>query len=124
MTIVTQQIQVGEMTDGNCVVITVQGKLDRKDYEAFVPEIESVIEEHGDIRILFQMIDFHGWSIGAAWEDVKFGLHHFNDVDRIAFVGDKQWEHGLALFCKPFTLAKIRYFDEADLEQARQWLGE
>lgn len=124
MTIATKQMHIGETINGNCVDVTVRGKLEKRDYEAFVPEIESVIEEHGEIRILFQMIDFHGWSIGAAWEDVKFGMHHFNDVDRIAMVGDKKWEHGLAILCKPFTLAKVRYFDETDLEQARQWLAE
>ena len=26
-------------------------------------------------------------------------------------IGDKKWESGMAGFCKPFTGAKIRYFD-------------
>jgi hypothetical protein len=39
-------------------------------------------------------------------------------------VGDKKWEHGMAMFCKPFTTATIKYFDRADSTQARQWLGE
>jgi hypothetical protein len=30
----------------------------------------------------------------------------------------------MVTFCKPFTKAEIRYFDMAQLEDARQWLGE
>jgi hypothetical protein len=39
-------------------------------------------------------------------------------------VGDKKWEHGMAMFCKPFTKATIQYFDHADAAKARKWLDE
>jgi hypothetical protein len=68
------------------------------------------------------MIDFHGWNTGALWEDIKFGLKHFMDIERIAMVGDKKWEKGMSAFCKPFTTAKIRYFDPSQVEEARTWL--
>lgn len=58
------------------------------------------------------MREFHGWSMGALWEDIKFDLHHFADIERLALIGDKKWEVGMAVFCKPFTTAKIRYFEE------------
>jgi hypothetical protein len=28
------------------------------------------------------------------------------------------------MFCKPFTRATVRYFDRADGDEARNWLGE
>jgi hypothetical protein len=28
----------------------------------------------------------------------------------------------MAAFCKPFTAAEVRYFDHADLEEARAWI--
>ncbi len=31
---------------------------------------ERLIGEHGKIRILLEMHDFHGWEAGALWEDV------------------------------------------------------
>jgi hypothetical protein len=37
-------------------------------------------------------------------------------------VGEKKWQHGMAIFCKPFTTATIRYFDHTAIEQARAWL--
>ena len=32
--------------------------------------------------------------------------------------------HAMAVFCKPFTKATIRYFDHTDAAVAREWLGE
>ena len=37
-------------------------------------------------------------------------------------VGDSKWEAGMAAFCKPFTKAKIQYFDAARLDEAAEWI--
>jgi len=108
----------------NLIEVKVSGKLVKEDYETFVPEFERLIKRFGKIRILFEMTDFHGWSVAAMWEDMKFDLKHFKDIDRLAMVGDKKWEKGMSVFCKPFTTATIRYFDQADRSQALQWLAE
>ena len=70
------------------------------------------------------MTDFHGWDVSALWADTKFALKHFSDIERLAMVGDKKWEHGMATFCKPFTKATVRYFDHTDAAEARSWLAE
>ena len=74
--------------------------------------------------MLFDMTDLHGWTAGALWEETKFAMHHFRDIDRLAMVGDKKWQEGMATFCKPFTKATIRYFDHGDAAEARKWLSE
>jgi len=104
--------------------ITVGGKLRKEDYEEFGVLVEELIERYGKLRVLFIMDDFHGWSVGALWEDIKFDTQHFNDIERLALVGDRKWEKGMAVFCKPFTTAQVRYFDRAQLEDARAWLDE
>jgi hypothetical protein len=101
--------------------IRVDGKLTAKDYEDFVPQIEGLLKKER-IRILVELVDFHGWSSGALWEDTKFAAGHFNDIDRIAIIGNKDWEKGMAVFCRPFTRAKIRYFDSAEIENAKNWI--
>ena len=70
------------------------------------------------------MAGFDGWDAGAAWEDLKFGVKHFDDIDRMGMVGQKKWPHALAIFFKPFTKAKARYFDETESAQARKWFDE
>lgn len=38
------------------------GKLTKDAYERFVPKTEEKIREHGKIRVMFVMHDFHGWT--------------------------------------------------------------
>ncbi len=108
----------------NIIDATVTGKLDRDDYKKFIPEVEHAIKEHGKLRMLCILKDFHGWTAGALWEDMKFDVKHFADFERVAFIGDKKWEQGMAAFCKPFTSAAIRYFDCSEADAARKWVHE
>ena len=117
-------IQLNEGNGGKILVVHVSGKLAKADYEHFIPEVERLVSQHGKLRILFVMNDFHGWDLGALWEDIKFDIKHFADIERLAMVGEKKWQHGMAKFCSPFTKAIIRYFDHTDAAEARKWLGE
>ena len=115
-------VNLHEEASGHVLAINLTGKLDKEDYEHFIPEVERLIQEHGKLRMLVRMHDFHGWTAGALWEDLKFDMKHLRDIERIAMVGDKAWEHGMAVFCKPFTGATIRYFDQSEADQALAWL--
>ena len=66
----------------------------------------------------------HGWDAKALWDDIKFSTTHCTKIKRIALVGDKTWEQWMDQVCKPFTMATIQYFDAADIEKTRAWLGE
>jgi len=70
------------------------------------------------------MREFHGWSLAALWEDIKFDLKHFKDIERLAMVGERKWEKWMATFCRPFTSSEIRYFDQSEADQAQQWICE
>ncbi len=117
-------IQLNEEHGGKILVVHVSGKVVKADYEHFVPQFERLVREHGKLLLLFDMTGFHGWDIGALWEDIKFDAKHFADIERLAIVGEKKWQHGMATFCKPFTTAKIQYFDHADAAEALKWLSE
>jgi hypothetical protein len=116
-------IQLKEENGGKILVVHVSGTLVKADYEYFVPEFDRFIEQHDQLRVLFDMTDFHGWEASTLWEEIKFGLEHA-DIDRLAMVGENKWEHIMATLSKPFTKAAIRYFDHANATEARQWLGE
>ena len=115
-------IELKEEENGKLLNVHVSGKLTATDYEHFVPEFDRLVDEHGKLRVLFDMTDFHGWDVGALWADTKFGVKHFSDIERIAMVGETKWQHGMATFCKPFTKAKVQYFDHAKATEARSWL--
>jgi hypothetical protein len=53
---------------------------------------------------------------------LKFDFKHWKDIERLAIVGESKWEAGMAVFCKPFTTAKIQYFDHSKLAEAKSWI--
>jgi len=117
-------VHLSEDAGGKVLMADLTGKLTTQDYEHFIPEFERLIQQHGKIRMLARMHDFHGWSLGALWQDVKFGIRHFAHIERLAFVGDRKWEAAVAALCKPFTRATVHYFDESRADEAAVWIHE
>ena len=108
--------------DNHVVTIHATGKLTKQDYQHFTRIVDQLIKEHGHIRIVFEMKAFHGWKPQANWENTKLNVRHFCHVERLAMVGNKQWERGMRLFCRPFTTAQVRYFDESEAGKAQTWI--
>jgi len=118
------EIQVDPTPVGTIVTLKFREKLDKEDYETFVPMIESQMKNGSSIRLLAELHDFEGWTAGALWEDTKFAAKHFNDIERLAVVGESRWQKGVTVFVKPFTSADVRYFDMQEIDRARKWIRE
>ncbi|MCL1083100.1 MULTISPECIES: STAS/SEC14 domain-containing protein [Shewanella] len=111
--------------DANIIAVRASGQLTDADYQNFLPQLETQIKRLGKISLLFEFDNFSGWDLDAAIDDVKFGMKHLSDFDRIAMVGDKSWEHWMALIAKPFLISsEVRYFNRENLQQAWDWLRE
>jgi hypothetical protein len=117
-------IEISEQREGRVLIVNVSGKLTKGDYDRFVPEFERLVGVHGRIRVLFDMRDFHGWSAGALWEDIKFDFKHHKHIERLAIIGETKWQKGMANVCGPFTSAEIRYFSHSQYDDALNWLGQ
>jgi hypothetical protein len=104
--------------------VRVTGKVTRKDYEGFVPIMEQRIKEQGKLRILVIKHELQGWDAGALWEDLKFDLRHFNDIERLAIIGGAGWQRGVVAFYQTFITSRIRYFNQNEVDKAREWLQE
>jgi len=111
-----------ETPDQNIIEVELSGKITKEDYERFAPELERLIRQYGKIRVMVIMRDFHGWRMGALWQDIKFDLQHFKQFEKIAFVGEKKWQEWMSNICLPFTTGEIRYFRRDRLNEARAWL--
>jgi len=117
-------LELKEEAEGKVLVVHLSGKIARSDYVHLGPEVNRLIEKHGKVRVLMDMKDFHGWTLGALWQDVKFDMKHYKDIERVAMVGEKSWEKWMAKVCRPFTTAEVRYFDQSQAEQAKAWIME
>jgi hypothetical protein len=115
--------EVREEAGGKILAVKLSGKLTAADYQKFGGEVDRLIKQQGKIRILCEMHDFHGWELSALWADIKFDFKHFGDIEKLALVGESKWQQGMATFCKPFTSAKIQYFDHTKAAEAMAWVG-
>lgn len=115
-------LEIVKHAEEKLLEVKVSGKLSSEDYELLEPGVDLLIEQSGKIKILFTMHDFHGWEVGAVWEDIKFATKHCRDIERIAMVGENTWEKWMATICKPFTMSSIKYFESGQENAAREWL--
>jgi len=110
--------------ENNIVAFRATGKLTHADYQAFLPELEQLMGDKGHLSVLFELRDFRGWDLAAAWDDFRFMNEHNNDFERIAVVGSNRLEHWMTAISAPFLSGEIRFFDEDQLGDAWDWLRE
>ena len=105
--------------------LKLSGKLLHEDYQQFIPKLEALIGEHGSIRCLIEMSEFHGFEPRALWDELKFDTTHASKIERCAVVGNRAWERWTTNLSKPlFFRAQLRYFDASELEEAWDWIYE
>jgi hypothetical protein len=117
-------IEVLPSRSDHVLAFRLSGKLHDEDYKTFVPKVDAAIASEGKARVLAEFHDFHGWDAKALWDDIKFSTTHCTKIERIALVGEKKWEAWMAKVCKPFTMAKIKYFNAGDVDAAWTWVSE
>ena len=116
-----EQIETGSP---RVLAFKLSGKLHDEDYRTFTPVVDAAVAAEGKVRMLAQFENFHGADLHAAWDDLKFGIKHYKDFERLAVVGDTKWEEWMARFSRPFTRAAVKYFDVSEAEAAWAWVRE
>jgi hypothetical protein len=117
-------VTIDEIEGTNILEFAINGKISAEEFDAIVKKAESMISKHGKIRVLEQIIAFGGMPIAKYWEDIRFGFRHLKDVTKAAIVTDKKW---IETISKPITglyPGEVRFFELAELDQARVWLRE
>jgi hypothetical protein len=110
---------------GNAVGVQAKGQITRNDYEnVLVPEVESAIKRHGKVRLYYQIgPEFTGIDPGAAFQDLKVGMEHFSQWERVAVVTDVDWiRHSVRAFGFLMPI-KMETFSIAEAEKAREWIS-
>lgn len=104
------------------VEVTVSSKLTKEAYQAIIQSAKASINKNGKIRVLLLTLGFNGWNAGAQWGDIECEIDVLSHTERLAIVGETKWETQSFSFCRPFTAAQIQYFEQRDLEKAREWI--
>lgn len=97
-------------------------KFTHADYQQLQTRFEALLKQAGKLNVLFVMANLHGMDAAVIWDDIKFDLKHFSDLERLAMVGDQKWEKALSVVSQAFTTAKVRFFEPAEIHEARAWV--
>jgi hypothetical protein len=99
-------------------------ELDDQGRQAWTSAVDTAVADVGKVRLLFRFGDFEGGDPFAVVDDFHSGMKHCSHIERIAMIGDREWEEWMGRLARPFTKALIRYFNAAKTEEAWAWLGE
>jgi len=123
-------LQLLDLTQKNIIATKANDLLGIKDYQKIHPLIHNIINAGKKVRWYFEMDDCsHSNTIGF-WEDalpeVNYGemnFTHSDDIEKVAIVGNKKWEKWMRSIMKPFSKARVKYFDLDDRQTAFEWIA-
>ena len=93
------------------------------DFSDLAPQVESIMKQQGQIRLLIDASRLQGWeNITALEKHAGFVKAHQQKVERIAVIAPHDWQHWLVGAVKVFLHPDVRVFDKGDEREALQWL--
>ncbi len=111
-----------EAISANAVKITAPEKLKADDFLQIAPQIDSLISQHGQIRLLIDASEFTGWENITAFENhAGFVKSHQQKVERIAVIVGHEWQHWLVGAVRMFVHPKVRGYEKSREGEALQW---
>ena len=117
-------LSIGIERTGNDFFLTLKavGKLSHEDYNTITPMIDSALGavKHPRVNVLIDGTELEGWELRAAWDDLKLGLKHGNEFEKIAIHGNKNWQELAAKIGAWFISGEVQYFEKRD--DALAWL--
>ena len=105
-------------------VLRLSGTVEKAEFDAVQQALAKEIDAGAKPRILTLLDRFVGWEQGAAWGDLEFLFTHSSEIQRIAIVGDPQWEaNAMAFAGAGHRPAPVKFFPTGQEPQARGWLA-
>jgi hypothetical protein len=107
----------------NTLRILIPEKLQADDFAEIAPQVDSVINAHGRIRLLIDATKFGGRENIAAFENhANFVKTHQEKVDRIAVIVAHDWQHWLIGTVRIFLHPDVKAYDKGHERAALQWI--
>jgi hypothetical protein len=115
-------ITILPISAGNLIAIRISGVITKSDYPEFLQLAKQKVKEFEDIRLYMEIENFQEITLQSIWEEIKFEFRYFNNIDKLAIVGEKDWHRRSASIITALTTAEVRYFDKTEKEQALAWI--
>jgi len=108
---------------GNVLTLKVSGTLTQPELSSLQTAAAAIFGAAGQWRVLVLTDNFLGWQRGASWDDFTFQSEHDVHIERMAIVGERQWEELALLFtAKGLRKFPIQYFSPEQIAAAHAWI--
>ncbi len=98
-------------------------KFNADDFLELAPQVEAIIKQSGQIRLLIDASRVEGWeNINALEKHVTFVKAHQQKVERIAIIARHDWQRWLVGAVKVLLHPEVRAFAKGDESEATRWL--
>jgi hypothetical protein len=112
-----------EMISATALRIVASRKLKADDFSQLATQVDSLILQHGPIRLLIDASKCEGWeNISALETHAGFIKNHQQKVERIAVIVAHEWQHWLVGVVRMFVHPEVRAYGEREASEAQQWL--
>jgi hypothetical protein len=94
------------------------------DFRALEPQVDAIIKNYGEIRLLIDASHLEGWdSLATLEKHAGFVKAHQHKVLRIAIIARRDWQHWLVGAVKVFLHPEVKSFDPGQEREAARWIG-
>ena len=113
-----------ETTD-RVLCILVDRRMSAEGYrDNFLPRVEKMLAQHGELRVLVYFKNYQGWEEEAAAMDFAATQAIASKLKKCALINPPPAMMTLTQLRKPITLAETRVFTEEEFQQALAWVNE
>jgi len=115
-------IKIERMADGVLKAVA-PTKLQSGDFAELAREIEPIIRQKGQLRLLIDASHLAGWKdLAALQEHAAFVKSHHVKVERIAVIAAHEWHRWLISAINVFLHPEVRAFENGQETEALRWL--
>ena len=113
-------IQIIEGLPDNVVGIVAKGRVTNEDCNKILKALmETSLKRHDKVRLYYEI----GCRFpGAAWEDLRIGLEHIPQWERVAVVTDVGWVRHTVNALRFLIASDVRVFTSFQAPEGRAWI--
>jgi hypothetical protein len=114
-------IQIIDGLPDNVVGIIAKGRVTNSDCDKVLkPAMESTLKRHDKVRLYYEI----GCRFpGAAWEDLRIGIEHIPQWERVAVVTDVGWVRHTVNALRFLIPGEVRVFTSNEAYEGCAWIS-
>ncbi|MXS86530.1 STAS/SEC14 domain-containing protein [Nitrosomonas sp. HPC101] len=105
---------------GNLIIVAIIGEFTLDDFRQFEDQVLYKFHFNGEANLLLDWRDMVSYTVGVAWEEIRFMREHGSKINRVAVVADSQWQVWSAWVSNLFIDADVVVF--SDYDEAYTWI--